>query len=103
LHDNINEVSHIYPYIDSRVVAIRQANFDWDNDGIIRIISVAKNGELMKVSGDNHWVESKHNISEAEKNTSLDIQIIKNKSTPIRNNNVVIFLENQFGELMPFL
>ncbi|MFT3740461.1 MAG: hypothetical protein QM786_17065 [Breznakibacter sp.] len=102
LHDNVNETSHIYPYIDSRVVAIRQANFDWDSDGLIRMISVAKNGELMKTSGDNNWAESRHTISEAEKNTSIDIQFIKSKSPQIKNNNVVMFLENQFGELMPF-
>jgi hypothetical protein len=28
--------------------------------------------------------------------------MIKNKSAIIRNNNVVIYLENQYGELMPF-
>jgi hypothetical protein len=102
MHDNVNEVSHIYPYIDNRVVALKQTNFDWDNDGIIRIISVAKNGEMMKISGDNNWAESRHIISQEEKNTSLDIQMIKNKNTQIKNNNVVIYLENQFGELMPF-
>ncbi|PZX16114.1 hypothetical protein LX69_01989 [Breznakibacter xylanolyticus] len=102
LHDNNQEVSHIYPYIDKRVVAIKQANFDWDNDGVIRIVSVAKNGESMAVSGDNVWAESRHTVSEAEKNTSFDIQMIKNKKTVIRNNNVVMYLQNQFGELMPF-
>jgi hypothetical protein len=102
MHDNVNEVSHIYPYIDSRVVAVKQTNFDWDNDGVIRVISVGKNGETMKVSGDNNWLSSQHNISPAEKNTSLDIQLIKNKTAHIKNNNVVIYLENQFGELMPF-
>ncbi len=102
LHDNVNEVSHIYPFIDNNVVAIKQTNFDWDNDGIIRIISVAKNGEFLKVSGDNDWSQSEHTIHPDEKNTSYDIQIIKKKSANIKNNNVVIFLENQYGELMPF-
>lgn len=102
MHDNPTEVSHIYPYIDDRVVALKQTNFDWDNDGVIRIISVAKNGEQMKISGDNSWAESKHIISDEEKNTSLDIQMIKKQSGTIRSNNVVIYLENQFGELMPF-
>ncbi len=102
LHDNVNEVSHIYPYIDQRVVAIKQTNFDWDNDGVLRIISVGKNGEIMKVSGDNKWSESRHMVLPDEKNTSFDIQIIKSKNPAIRNNNVVMYLENQFGELMPF-
>ncbi len=102
LNDDVNEVSHIYPFIDDKVLAIKQTNFDWDNDGIIRIISVAKNGEFLKVSGDNAWSESMHTVSPAEKNTSYDIQIIKNKSAHIKSNNVVIFLKNQYDELMPF-
>ena len=102
LHDNVNEVSHIYPYIDERVVAIKQSNFDWDTDGILRIISPAKNGEKMTISGDDHWKTSLHQISKDDINSSLDIQMIKNKSTQIKNNNVVIYLENQYGELMPF-
>jgi len=102
LYDDNKEVSHIYPFIDDNVLAIKQTNFDWDNDGIIRIISVAKNGEWMKVSGDNNWVESTHEVNPAEKNTSYDIQIIKKKNAQIKNNNVVMYLENQYGELMPF-
>jgi len=102
LNDDVNEVSHIYPFIDDKVLAIKQTNFDWDNDGFIRIISVAKNGEFLKVSGDNTWSESMHTVSPAEKNTSYDIQLIKNKTAHIKSNNVVIFLKNQYDELMPF-
>ncbi len=102
LHDDVNEVSHIYPFIHEDVVAVKQTNFDWDNDGVIRIISVAKNGEFLKISGDNVWSESRHEVQPAEKNTSYDIQIIKKKSAHIKNNNVVIFLKNQYGDLMPF-
>ncbi len=102
LHDDVNEVSHIYPFIDDNVLAVKQTNFDWDSDGVIRIISVAKNGEFLKVSGDNSWSESMHGVHPSEKNTSYDIQIIKNKKAHIKNNNVVIFLKNQYDELMPF-
>ncbi len=102
LHNDVNEVSHIYPYMDSRVVAIKQTNFDWDNDGMIRIISPEKNGELAKVSGENNWAESTHEITGDEQNSSLDIQMIKDRKSLVRNNNVVIYLENQYGELLPF-
>jgi len=102
LHDNVNEVSHIYPYITDKVVSIKQSNFDWDDDGIIRIISPSKNGERMAVSGDDVWVTSQHHIGKDDINSSLDIQMIKDKNKKIRNNNVVIYLENQYGELMPF-
>jgi hypothetical protein len=102
LHDDVNEVSHIYPYMNEQVIAIKQSNFDWDNDGIIRIISPSKNGEKMVVSGDDNWVTSTHEITKDDINSSLDIQMIKNKQANIKNNNVVIYLENQYGELLPF-
>jgi hypothetical protein len=102
LHNNVNEVSHIYPYMTPEVIAIKQSNFDWDNDGFIRVISPGKNGEIVTISGDDKWVESRHEIGPDEHNSSLDIQMIKKKSGLVKDNNVVIFLENQYGELMPF-
>ncbi len=102
MHEDQNEVSHIYPYIDDKVITLRQGNFDWDYDGTIRIISVAKNGEVMKTSLNNDWATSQHRVVEAEKNTSYDIQLIKNKSEKIKNNNVVIYLQNQYGTALPF-
>ena len=102
MHDSASEVSHIYPYIDDKTISLKQSNFDWDSDGMLRIISVAKNGEMMKVSGNDEWVTSTHKVVAEEKNTSWDIQMIKFKNKPLKNNNVVIFLENQYGELMPF-
>jgi lipopolysaccharide export system permease protein len=41
-------------------------------------------------------------ILEGEHNTSLDMQLIKSKSPAVRNNNVVINVRNQYGELLPF-
>jgi len=103
MYDNPNEVSHIYPFVDDRTISVRQSNFDWDNDGFIRIVSVARQGQLEKVSGDDVWVTSEFKIIEEEKNTSLDIQFIKRKSSPVKNNNVVIYVRNQYGELLPFV
>ncbi len=100
--DTADQVSHIYPYIDSKVISVKQSNFDWDSDGMLRVISVSKNGVMMTVSGNDEWKTSTHNVDEAEKNTSWDIQMIKYKQRPLKNNNVVIFIENQYGELMPF-
>lgn len=102
MHDNPNNISHIYPYIDDKVISIKITNFDWDNDGIIRIVSVSKNGVTSKVSGEGNWVTSTHEIVNEEKNTSLDIQFIKAKNTTIKNNNVVIYVRNQYGKLLPF-
>jgi hypothetical protein len=100
--DNPTEVSHIYPFVDDRAISVKLSNFDWDSDGMIRTVSVARQGQLSKTSGENNWVEDEFKIFEAEKNTSLDIQFIKRKSPVVKNNNVVVSVRNQYGELLPF-
>jgi hypothetical protein len=95
-----NSVAHIYPYLDKNVVAVKINTFDFDSDGYLRIVSIAKKGEMMAVSGENEWVTSTHAIGEEEKKTSLDIQIIKTSAA--KNNNMVFYITNQYGELMPF-
>jgi hypothetical protein len=102
MHNNPNEVSHIYPFVDDRTVTVKQSNFDWDNDGLIRIVSVARKGQLSKVSGEDVWGEDEFQILDEEHNTSLDMQLIKSRSPVIRNNNVVINVRNQYNELLPF-
>jgi hypothetical protein len=102
MHNNPAEVSHIYPFVDDRAISVRQSNFDWDNDGLIRIVSVARKGQLSTISGDDLWGEDEFQILEGEHNTSLDMQLIKSKSPAVRNNNVVINVRNQYGELLPF-
>jgi hypothetical protein len=100
--DDPEQVSHIYPYIDDRTISVKQSNFDWDDDGFIRIVSVARKGQFEKVSNEDNWVDSEFKIIPEEKNTSLDIQMIKRKDKPVKNNNVVIYVRNQYGELLPF-
>lgn len=102
MHDDPAEISHIYPYVDDRTISVKLSNFDWDSDGLIRTVSVARKGQLSKVSGEDTWVEDEFKIFDEEKNTSLDIQFIKRKSPPVKNNNVVINVRNQYGELLPF-
>lgn len=102
LSDNANDVSHLYPYIDSKVVAVKISDFDHDNDGMIRIVSHGRKGETAKISADNEWSYTEHEITDAEKNSSLDIQFIKNKSNPAKNNNITIYITNQYNEMLPF-
>ena len=68
----------------------------------IRVISVAKRGELCKISEDSQWAETELPIVREERNTSLEIQFIKNKTKLIRNNNVVLIVQNQYGVSLPF-
>ncbi|WMJ74028.1 hypothetical protein RCC89_12765 [Cytophagaceae bacterium ABcell3] len=100
LPDKAGSVSHIYPFVSKDVVAVKIHTFDFDYDGRIRIVSVAKKHEDVQISGDNDWVTSTHKISDQEKNTSLDIQIIKTED--FNNNNVVFYITNQYGKALPF-
>lgn len=99
MYDDVEQVSHIYPYInDTSTVYIKQSNFDWDQDGLILVRSVARPGTPMKISSDDNWAHSNFKIKEKEYHSSLDIRLIKNKKNKVINNNVVIRLENQDGE-----
>jgi hypothetical protein len=102
MHNNPEEVSHIYPFIDDKTITVMLYNFDWDNDGFIRIVSVAKKGQIGKVSNEADWVNYEFKVLEEEKNTSLDIQFIKKKDIPVKNNNVVIYVRNQYNENIEF-
>lgn len=93
-------ISHIYPFIDENVVSVNINTFDLDDDSYMRLVSVAKKGEKINGSLDNEWAESKHTITDEEKKTSLDIQIIKFREKV--NNNIVISITNQYGKSMPF-
>jgi hypothetical protein len=100
LSDDKGSVSHLYPFIPEKVTAVKIKVFDYDNDGIIRVVSVAKKGDVTKTSGEGLWMESMHKVIKDEINTSLDIQFIK--LAEAKNNNIVVFIANQYGELMPF-
>jgi len=100
LPDRVGSISHVYPFVSSNVVAVKIHIFDYDRDGMVRIISVAKKGELFKAEGDGKWVDTTHATVAEEHNTSLDIQFVKQYA--VNNNNIVIYITNQYGELMPF-
>ena len=102
LWDDPAQVSHIYPFIDEETISVRVSNFDWDYDGIIRLVSVARQGQMLKVSGDDEWVHDEFSISPEESNTSLDLQFHKQENPVVRNNNVVINIRNQYDQALPF-
>lgn len=102
LHDDQKKISQIYPYADDKTISIEVSNFDWDNDGLIRIFSVAKNGLLCDVSNEGDWIVKRFPIVEEEKNSTLEIQFIKSQVSRIINNNVVVSIRNQYGISLPF-
>ena len=95
-------VCQIYPFVDDRTISVQISNFDWDDDGTIRIFSVAKNGILCSVSGEDNWIVREFPIVAEEKNSTIEIQFIKNQTIQVRNNNVVVTVKNQYGISLPF-
>lgn len=91
--------THLYPFINNRVVSIRQSNFDGDDDFTLRIFSVAKNGHPAIISGDQKWASSVHAIAAKEHGLSLDLQITSlSKAT----NDLVFYVTDQYDVALPF-
>ncbi|MEQ9423631.1 MAG: hypothetical protein RJQ09_04380 [Cyclobacteriaceae bacterium] len=92
-------VTHLYPFLDDKVISITQHNFDYDNEGKILLYSVAKNRHIAATSPNIEWASSTHKISEEERNTTIDLQILKSKNS---RNDMVLYVKNQYGEAIPF-
>jgi hypothetical protein len=101
LSDKPDNIAHLYPFIEENVISVKVSNFDFDGDGNINIISIARKKELSNSSGDNVWATSEHKIVEQEKKTTLDVQFIKSTQRVIKNNNVTLFVTNQYGDMLP--
>jgi hypothetical protein len=100
LADSKTSVNHLYPFVASNVVSIKIFVFDYDHDGVLRVISVAKKGEGLESSGNNEWKENFQKVVKEELNTSMDVQFIKKKDS--NSNNIVVYITNQYGESLPF-
>ncbi len=101
MHDDVEQVSHIYPYVEDGTVSVRISNFDWDEDGSIVVISVARQGRDVLTSGEDNWAYDELRVEDEEIKTSMDFRFIKAKQL-VRHNNVVVNVRNQFGETLPF-
>ena len=102
LWNDFKSVSHVYPYIDTGIVLVKQRNFDWDNDGTILVFSRYKQGISAPVSGQDNWVESVIPIQPQEVGSSLDFQFYKEQEKLVKNNNVVLTLQTQRGDALKF-
>jgi hypothetical protein len=100
--NDTTNVMHIYPFVDSACIFVQIRNFDWDSDGTILAISEVRQGQELKVSGEDEWAEDRIIVLEKEKERSYDFQFHKRKDFLVRNNNVVVQVRNQYGESLPF-
>jgi hypothetical protein len=100
--NDFKSVAHIYPFIDTGIVSVKQRNFDWDNDGNILVVSRYKQGIEVPISNEDDWNESRIPVEPPEVGASFDFQFHKRQDELVRNNNVVISLENQRGDALKF-
>lgn len=100
--NDTENVMHIYPFVDSACIFVKIWNFDWDSDGSILAISEVRKGQELKISGEDEWAEDRITVLPEEKERSYDFQFHKRKDFLVRNNNVVVRVENQYGEMLPF-
>lgn len=100
--NDFRSVAHIYPFIDTGVIKVKQENFDWDNDGNVLVVSKYKQGVDVPVSNEADWKKSTFVIEEGEWNASLDFQFHKRQGELVKNNNVVILTKNQWDETLQF-
>jgi hypothetical protein len=100
--NDFKSVAHIYPYIDTGIVSIKQRNFDWDNDGKVLVVSRYRQGIPVPISNEDKWEENTIPIEPAEIGASLDFQFHKKQGELVKNNNVVITLQNQRGDALKF-
>lgn len=99
LPDDPARVSHIYPFVNENVVSITIHNFDFDHGGQAYLYSVSKNRHPVRVGGENEWETSEHKIDPEEANSTIDIQIV---NSGIPNNNIVIYITNEYNQPVPF-
>lgn len=100
--NDFKSLAHIYPYVDTGVIWVKQSNFDWDDDGDILVVSRYKQGLKASHSKEADWADSRVSIEPAEIGGSLDFQFYKKQGDLVKNNNVVVTIENQYGEALPF-
>src|SRR4030042_1831544 len=100
--NDFKSVAHVYPYVDTGVIYIRLRNFDWDRDGHILVVSTYKQGIDAPISNEDDWADYRIAIEPKEVGSSLDFQFHKRQGELVKNNNVVVTLENQRGDALQF-
>ena len=94
-------IANLYPFVDDKVLKVRIQNFDFDNDGDIKLISHSYGGrDLNLASGDEEWKSFDYVVTPEDKDKFLNLRF-----TCIgvhKNNNISLFITNQYGEALPF-
>jgi hypothetical protein len=100
LSDKVGSVSHIYPFLPLNLSAVKIHIFDYDDEGSVRLVTICKKGQVKGSSTEATWSVEEVKIVPQELNTTMDIQFIKKKA--VKNNNIVVYITNQYNETVAF-
>jgi hypothetical protein len=90
---------HLYPFVNDKVVSMKQSNFDIDKSATLTVFSVSKNGHPGVVSGDKEWSSNVIPITDKERGLSLDFRLTSTTKTP---NDMVFYVTDQYDTALPF-
>ncbi|MFD1871857.1 hypothetical protein [Hymenobacter bucti] len=90
---------HLYPFVNDKVVSMKQSNYDVDKSATLKVFSVSKNGHLGVVSGDKEWSSNVIPITDQERGLSLDFRLTSTTKTP---NDMVFYVTDQYDTALPF-
>lgn len=94
-----NTTVHLYPFVNDRVVSVKQSNYDADNGAALAVFSVAKNGQPGKMGSNGEWVSSVLPVVDKEHGLSLDFRLTSTKLVP---NDLVFYVTDQYNSALPF-
>ncbi len=77
MHNDYEEVAHIYPFVEEGTVSVKINNFDWDVDGSIVVISVSRQGREVRTSAEDDWADDELRVQDEEIGTSFDFRFVK--------------------------
>jgi hypothetical protein len=98
LKEEAGSQAYFYPFVDINTVKLIQHNFDFDNDGAIKIYSRIKNGHLSSFSNDGTWSKGIHVIENEEKGKSMNLRLIKRASF---KNDMTLYITNEYNIPVP--
>jgi len=89
-------VAHFYPFIDESMTALKQYNFDMDNEVDIKVYSKSKMGHQGKSSADAEWAVESIEVLTPERLNCYDMRY-ENK-TLSSDNDITVYYQNQYNE-----
>jgi hypothetical protein len=98
LKEEAGTQSYFYPFVDKNTVKIIQHNFDFDNDGAIKVYSAVKNGHYSNYSNDGIWSQGVHNVEKEEQGKSMNVRLIKRGTF---QNDMTLYITNEYNIPVP--